>query len=462
MQRRTFFWPSQSFFVVGGLFLVVGGSSAHAQELHPDWSQVWNGQSQTVSRGEMTVPEGAVIPVTLDRSLSSSTARVGDIVTADVVSRTAGDSEFPPGTRIGGVVSQADPASGTTPGVLDVDFQSARLPDGSDVPLRGVIASLDSGSVETRNGHVVARDGNRVNAWKAVGVGGAIGFVLGRLLKTRTLVPTILGAAGGYIYARSNSRWGEEARIGTQTTLGVRLQRDVSFADTDDYASVRLRFLEMHEEFRPERYGWNRAVCAPSPERFTQFVFVQSRPSWVYADPFDYYGFPLVPVWVRPHPFYGYPPIYAAPYAYPRRDYDYDRRRRDEEWEEHHRDARLPRWGDGVPYRPAHPENGGNGWPRNPDHNPSFFGSRPQPSGVSVPKPALPAPQMNFGFPRERPRGERQTPAPFLQGGTFSRPRETIFQPRGTISRIVPRASSPFGQRRLQQAPPAERSGAGR
>lgn len=393
------------FVVAGALSATIGAFPAMAQTIHPDWSQVWNGQSQPSERGQMTVPTGAVVPIALDRALSSSSARVGDIVTATPISRVAGDSEFPPGTRIGGVVSQADPASGTTPGVLDIDFQSALLPDGTDVPLRGFISSLDESSVQTRGGHIIAREGKQTNSLTAVGIGGGLGFVLGRLLRTRTLVPTILGAAGGYLYARDNKRFAEDARIAAGTTLGVRLDGDVSFPDTSDYASVRLNFLETHQDTRPSIPTWRSEVSASPRADYPEYVVVETRPSWVYADPFDFYGFPF---YTQPFPSYGYAPYgygYAPySYGYPRRDYRHDgddNRRRDINT--------LPRFGDGVPFRPS--RNEGNHFGDNrADFGRSFgnFNSVPQLGTHFAPKPFLPAPR--FDTPRERP--------------TFSRPSE--------------------------------------
>jgi len=428
--------PKPTGFVVAGALLASPGSfPAMAQSLHPDWSQVWNAQNQPSERGQMRVPTGAVVPVTLDRALSSQRARVGDIVTATPISRIAGDSEFPSGTRLGGVVSQADPASGTTPGVLDIDFQSALLPDGTDVPLRGYISSLDEGSVVTRGGHLIAREGKKVNSLTAVGIGGGIGFVLGRLLRTRTLVPTIIGAAGGYLYARDNRRWGEDARVAAGTTLGVRLEGDVSFPDTSDYASVRLNFLESHQDYRPYLPTWHPEVAAPRRVYYPEYVVVETRPSWVYVDPFDFYGFPL---WAeRPRPsYYG-----SYPYGDPRRDFDWDRYRHDyDRGDDHHRDINsLPRFGDGVPYRPA--RNDGDRWLNDGNHardyNDHFAESRPRtsrpfekfnvaprPSITYSPKPFLPAPR--FDAPRERPTSQRPQefrPAPFS-------PRSMPFSPR--------------------------------
>jgi len=425
MSPRFSLSKSTAFVVAGALSATLGSFPAMAQSLHPDWSQVWNAQSQPAERGQMRVPSGAVIPVTLDRALSSSSARVGDIVTATPISRIAGDSEFPSGTRLGGVVSQADPASGTTPGVLDIDFQSALLPDGTDVPLRGTISSLDEGSVVTRGGHIIAREGRKVNSLTAVGIGGGIGFVLGRLLRTRTLVPTIIGATGGYLYARDHSRWGEDARIAAGTTLGVRLEGDISFPDTSDYASVRLNFLETHQDYRPYIPTFRSEVAAPSRVYYPEYVFVQTRPSFVYVTPFDFYGFPLFierprPYFYGPQPYsYGPQPYFygAYPYEYPRRDFDWDRYRHDYGRDDyHHRDINsLPRFGDGVPFRPA--RNEGNHFGGNQPNSVypfSDWNSFTHPSTSNSPKPFLPAPR--FDAPRERPSFQRPQefrPAPF-------------------------------------------------
>ena len=417
--------PSRLILVFAGTAVVLGVSPARAQDLHPDWSRVWNRDSQPAPLGSLTIPAGVVIPVTLDRPLSSDSARLGDIVTATPVSRVQGDTEFPPGTRLGGVVSQAERASGTTPGVLDVDFQSALLPDGRDVPLHGFIASLDSGSVVDRNGHLIARDGKQVNAWKAIGVGGGAGFVLGRLLKTRTLFPTILGAAGAYLYARSQTRWGEDARIRTGTTLGVRLEDEVSFADTTGYAGLRLNFLETRREYRPELYGWNQQVCAPPRVHYNDYFIVVNRPVWVTVDPFDYYGYPLVPLWSER------PRFYDRDRGHYRPDYD-GGRRGDGDGRDGRPDDRKPtrRMGDGVPYVPARVR------PNFPDLRRDSR-SRPLPDTVREPKPRRDEPTPTL--PGLNPQPDRNIPA---------RPR---FDPFGTRSRVQPPLSrpkfDPFGTR---------------
>ncbi len=291
--------------LVGAAFPLLGVQVANAQDdLHPDWSRVWNQDDGQQSPGTMTVPASVIIPVTLDNPLSSSTARVGDIVTATPITREDGDSEFPPGTRIGGVVSQAQSAYKSTPGVLDIDFQSALMPDGTEVPLHGFIASLDSNAVSTQGGHIIARDGSHANAWKAIGIGGGVGFVMGRLLKTNSLVPTILGAAGAYLYARSKSSHGEDAQINAGTAFGVRLESPVEFPDPDNYASARLHYLETHRDYSSDRYGWNESIAAAPRYRYYDYDVVNTCPVWVTVSPYDYYDCPIFPVFISYRHYY--------------------------------------------------------------------------------------------------------------------------------------------------------------
>jgi len=195
----------------------------------------------------ISIPEGAVVPVTIDRTISSANARVGETFTATVTSQRLGDSEFPAGTKLEGIVVEARPRAKDNPGVLDFDFRSATLPDGTRYNLRGDLISLDNDSVALTQGRVMARETknrDKNERIKIVGVGAAAGFVLGKVFDTNTVVSTVLGAAGGYLYSRSRdkSRVGE-AIVSQGTRLGVRLQDPVGYADTTGYADYRLAYL---------------------------------------------------------------------------------------------------------------------------------------------------------------------------------------------------------------------------
>ena len=59
-----------------------------------------------------------------------------------------------------------------------------------------------------------------------------------------SLITSILGAAGGYLYDRNRDKGKErEAIVNAGTTLGVRLSRDVSYTDTSDYWRNRQPYL---------------------------------------------------------------------------------------------------------------------------------------------------------------------------------------------------------------------------
>jgi hypothetical protein len=208
-----------------------------------------NGNSGTAVAGVRTisVPAGVVVAVTLDQDVNSATARVGDTVTASVKSERLGDSEFPGGSKVEGVVTEAKPRTGAEPGVLDLQFRSVLLPDGSRVPINGQLIALDSDSVINGNGRIVAPaskgGGNKL---KVIGIGAGVGYVIGKvLLKKDGLLSGVLGAAGGYLYDASKNKGGRtaDARLAAGTALGVRLNNGVAYRDTTGYAANREQVL---------------------------------------------------------------------------------------------------------------------------------------------------------------------------------------------------------------------------
>jgi hypothetical protein len=205
------------------------------------------GGSQVAGYRTIAVPAGVVVPVTLDQNLSSADARVGDTFTATVRSQRLGDSEFPAGTKIEGRISEAQPRDGSTPGVLDLDFRAAILPDGTRVPLRGELIALDEKSVQsTSTGRITARSTKASNQdrLKVIGIGAAGGFLLGRVLKKDGALPTILGALGGLVYSQQqNKAQTREAQLPQGAELGVRLNNGVSYSDTTGYYNERVNYV---------------------------------------------------------------------------------------------------------------------------------------------------------------------------------------------------------------------------
>lgn len=247
------------------------------------------GGTQVAAARAISVPQGAVVPVTMDQALSSATARVGQTLSASVISRRLGDSEFPAGTKIEGRVIEARPSANNQPGVLDFDWTSALLPDGTRVPLRGELTSLDSSNVQMTGGRIVApgarKDDNRL---KVIGVGAGAGFVLGRVLGTNATATTILGAAGGYLLGRARERRAQEASVAANTTLGVRLTRALRYSDSEDYLADRAAFLRTasgaSDRFDPDYYGFDTATAvppgaAPQDDRYAGYDYADRLPA---------------------------------------------------------------------------------------------------------------------------------------------------------------------------------------
>jgi hypothetical protein len=205
------------------------------------------GGTQVAGIRQISIPAQSVIPVTLDEDISSATAVRGQRFTATVVSERLGDSEFPAGTKIHGVVTEATRKSGNNPGTLDLSFRDAILPNGTRVALAGQLIALDDESVVNTNGRIVATgEARRGNSLKVIGIGAGAGFVIGRLLKKDGALPAVLGAAGGFLYDRlKNKNDVSDARVAAGTKLGVRLNRGVTYRDANGYYDQRAGFVQM-------------------------------------------------------------------------------------------------------------------------------------------------------------------------------------------------------------------------
>ena len=236
-----------------------------AYQAPPASTEVDNGAgTQVAGLRQITVPANAVIPVRLDRAISSAQTQVGDVFTATVVSNRLGDSEFPAATKIEAIVTEARRSQNNEPGVLDFQFRAAILPDGTRVPLRGNLASLDAKNVSQQDGRLIANGAKKSDDLKVIGIGAGAGFVIGKLLKTNSLLATILGAGGGYLVSKSREKKAQEATLAIDTTLGVRLLNRVRYVDRDEqYSSVRGDFLRTNNaRFEADDYGYDERVTA--------------------------------------------------------------------------------------------------------------------------------------------------------------------------------------------------------
>ncbi len=186
-----------------------------------------------VTRGatvRYVLPTGTVIPVRLNDTLSSDSSQPGDRFSVTV--RPGGDNAgLPDGTRIQGVVRDAEPATGDHPGTLDLDFRRAVFPDGESFPMEGSLISLQSNSVRrASDGRLVARSDKERERLKFIGIGAAGGLVIGSLSKNNQLLSTLIGAGLGYLYNEVRNQRPANVRVGSGTEFGVRLDRQLVYS----------------------------------------------------------------------------------------------------------------------------------------------------------------------------------------------------------------------------------------
>lgn len=175
----------------------------------------------------LTLPENTVIPVTLDRQLSSNTSRQGDMFTATV--DTNGTTDYlglPVGTKIHGVVTRATPREGKDPGVLALDFQRIALPDGRTSAIDGALTGLDDKYVTDENGRLVAKQDQRNNTLTYVGLGAGAGVLIAMLTDSDDWLRNgLIGAGLGWLFneVQRNNTQPRDVTLNQGTEVGVRL-----------------------------------------------------------------------------------------------------------------------------------------------------------------------------------------------------------------------------------------------
>lgn len=186
------------------------------------------------SAATILVPENTVIPVTLDESLSSATNRVGDKFIAH--HEGVNGAGFPERTKFLGRVESVTRASGKTAGQIGVAFVSAKLPNGTRVPIEGRLTSLDERNVQTdpATGRLVGTAAARKGDLKFVAYGAGAGLVIGQVVGKRPFLGAVLGAAAGYLYGQKQVKpaIGKDVQVASGTGFGILLDREVALVDT--------------------------------------------------------------------------------------------------------------------------------------------------------------------------------------------------------------------------------------
>lgn len=215
----------------------------------------WSGATQTVSiltdkkyavTSPIVVPAGAVIPVSLDKAISSADSNKGDKISATINCTNEGDAEFPKGTHLTGTVAAVQRKTATQPGVLDLLFDTALLPDGRTVPLKGTLVALDENSVVKTDGRLIAKDTSTTDRLKFVAIGAGAGLLLSKLTDKNAVTGGLLGAAAGYLYGELNKdklAAGKDVTVAAGTQFGVKLVSTLTYNASQAYASARDKYL---------------------------------------------------------------------------------------------------------------------------------------------------------------------------------------------------------------------------
>jgi len=183
----------------------------------------------SVSAATVYIPSGTVIPVTMDSPIGSASGRVGDTFYVHQVG-TAGEG-FPDNTKFTGNIDSVTRASGSTAGQIGVSFTSAKLPDGTRIPIVGQLTSLDDSSVtRDSSGRYISKTGASKNNLKFAAIGAGAGLVLGQVIGKKPLIGTIIGGAAGYLYGRKMVKpaVGRNVHVPAGTKVGILLTEDVS------------------------------------------------------------------------------------------------------------------------------------------------------------------------------------------------------------------------------------------
>ncbi len=195
------------------------------------WGLAVTATSSAGAQGRrVELPSGTVVPVRLDKALSSKTSEAGDRFTATVKSGRD-DAGLPEGTRVEGVVREAIPAANGKPGVLDMDFRRLVFPNGRGQTLDASLISMDAKSVKRNDsGRLVATADKGKDRLKWVGIGAGAGLLIAAVTKQNTIISTLLGAGAGYLFNEfGNNKKPGDVNIKEGTEFGIRLERQFAF-----------------------------------------------------------------------------------------------------------------------------------------------------------------------------------------------------------------------------------------
>lgn len=189
----------------------------------------------TNNQRNQEVRAGTILKLSMDTYLTSRTAAIGDPFTATVFDdvRVNGSVIIPKGAKIEGKVSSVKAAERKSKsGILGIDFDRLRLPNGQVLNVEGQLASLDA--VEQKQideeGRVSGGSSSKRNV-VFIGGGAAGGAAIGAIAGggSGAAIGAGVGAAAGILGSIFSK--GEEAQVVNGQKFGMELLRPVILTD---------------------------------------------------------------------------------------------------------------------------------------------------------------------------------------------------------------------------------------
>lgn len=199
-----------------------------------DMAESYDGSGNATDATQTRIIDAyTVLPVALAQSLSSTASKKNDKFTATI--DTKGEEDYggiPRSAYVEGHVADVKAKSGDQPGVLELQFDRLRLPDGRALPIDGSLYSLDTEAIErTEDGVMVAKNKKKDNRMVYAGYGAGAGVLVGllgdgKLSLEKALIGGLLGFVIGSV--EKPKQQPTEVKLDRGTLLGVRLNEQLA------------------------------------------------------------------------------------------------------------------------------------------------------------------------------------------------------------------------------------------
>jgi hypothetical protein len=169
-------------------------------------SAQYNGQYN--NNGDTLLPSQTVISGTLEQTINTKNAQVGDPFVLDVQPPFPADDARYQGAKVYGHVATVDRAGGMHKAGIVLAFDRLTLVDGTTAALQGQVLSIDT-------------QGNKANSTAKTIAGGVVGMIVGNYIGKHigTDVGGAIGGAGGAILAANS---GQNIQVNSGTTVSMK------------------------------------------------------------------------------------------------------------------------------------------------------------------------------------------------------------------------------------------------